>query len=180
MLGVSAFSQGERLIRDDGSLSNTYHLTRDQTGFGPYHRIFEASDHWIAIAAHDKAAQASVRAVLGDDPTGFEAAARNRSAAELLAALEAAGVPCDAVNFEDAMNRFFDDPLNRLLGLVSALPQPLYGLVEQPGEFWNFGDTPMNVSLACPTIGQHTDEIMREMGFSDAEIAHYRERKVIG
>jgi len=33
---------------------------------------------------------------------------------------------------------------------------------------------------ACPAIGQHTDEIMREMGYSDAEIADLREKKIIG
>jgi crotonobetainyl-CoA:carnitine CoA-transferase CaiB-like acyl-CoA transferase len=64
LLGVSAFSQGERLIREDGSLTETYHLTSDQTGFGPYHRIFECADaEWIAIAADSEAQKAAVRAV---------------------------------------------------------------------------------------------------------------------
>jgi crotonobetainyl-CoA:carnitine CoA-transferase CaiB-like acyl-CoA transferase len=181
LLGVSAFSQGERLIGADGELTETYHLTSDQTGFSPYHRIFEASDgNWIAIAAHGDAARAGVRAALGEDEAGFADAARARSSADLLAALEAASVPCDAVVFEDAMNRFFDDPLNRELGLVSALPQPLYGTIEQPGAFWGFGETEMDIVRACPTIGQHTDEIMREMGFSDGEIVGYREERVIG
>jgi crotonobetainyl-CoA:carnitine CoA-transferase CaiB-like acyl-CoA transferase len=180
LLGVSAFSQGERLIGADGELTETYHLTSDQTGFGPYHRIFEAQGGWVAIAAHSDAERAGVRAVLGDDEAGFADAARAITSADLLAALEAAGVPCDAVVFEDAMNRFFDDPLNRELGLVSALPQPLYGTIEQPGEMWDFGDADMDVTRACPTIGQHSDEIMRDMGFSDAEIAGFRERGVIG
>jgi crotonobetainyl-CoA:carnitine CoA-transferase CaiB-like acyl-CoA transferase len=180
LLGVSAFSQGERLIGADGELTQTYHLTSDQTGFGHYHRIFEAEGGWIAVAAHSDAARAGVRAVLGDDEEGFADAARMRTSADLLAALEAAGVPCDAVVFEDAMNRFFDDPLNRELGLVSVVKQPLYGEIEQPGEMWNFGETPMNIVRACPTIGQHSDEIMREMGFSDGDIAGYRERGVIG
>lgn len=181
MLGISAFSQGECLIREDGSLTETYRLTSDQTGFGPYHRIFECAEgQWIAIAAHDEAQQAGLRAVLGSDPAQSEATARGRSAADVLAALEAAGVPCDAVTFENAMNRFFDDPLSRDLGLVTAVPHPEYGTIEQPGEMWNFGEVPMAITRACPTIGQHTDEIMREMGFSLAEIAQYREAKVIG
>lgn len=181
MLGISAFCQGEVLIRADGSLSETCHLTSDQTGFGPYHRIFEGSDgQWIAIAAHADAGKAGVRSVLGADEAGFAEAAKVRTAADLLAALETAGVPCDAVVFEDAMNRFFDDPQNRELGLVSVVEQPLYGSIEQPGKFWDFGDTAMDIHRACPTIGQHTDEIMREMGYADAEIADYRDQKIIG
>src|SRR6202008_4868937 len=50
LLGVAAFSQ-EQLILPDGSLSATHHLDSEQTGFGAYHRIFEASDGWIAVAA---------------------------------------------------------------------------------------------------------------------------------
>jgi crotonobetainyl-CoA:carnitine CoA-transferase CaiB-like acyl-CoA transferase len=64
--------------------------------------------------------------------------------------------------------------------LVSALSQPLYGTVEQPGAFWNFGDTPIVFKRACPAIGEHTDEIMREIGYSDAEIAKFREQAIIG
>ena len=181
MLGIAAFAQGEVLIRADGSLTETCHLSSDQTGFGPWHRIFQCSDDsWVAVAAHGDTARAGLRAVLGEDAARFAESAKGLTASDLLSALEAAGVPCDAVTFEDAMNRFFDNPLNRELGLVSVVEQPLYGEIEQPGAFWDFGETPMHIVRACPTIGQHTDEIMREMGFSDAEIAQYRDQKIIG
>ncbi|MBV9995844.1 MAG: CoA transferase [Caulobacteraceae bacterium] len=180
LLGVAAFSQGERLILADGSLSETYHLDAGQTGFGPYHRLFETRDGWVALAAHTEARKRGVRAVLGEDEANFDKAAKLCSSTKLMAALEAQGVPCDLVNFEDAMNRFFDDPRNREAGLVSALDQPLYGLVEQPGAFWNFVDTPLNIVRCCPGIGQHTDEIMRELGYSEREVAALRKKKVIG
>jgi crotonobetainyl-CoA:carnitine CoA-transferase CaiB-like acyl-CoA transferase len=179
LLGVAAFTQGERLLREDGTLTETCKLDSAQTGFGPYHRIFETQDDWIAVAAHSEDARAGTRSVLGEDEAGFETAAKAKSAGELLAALEAVGVPCDRVNYEDALNSFFDDPLNRKLGLVSALPQPLYGIVEQPGAFWNFGETPMAIERCCPAIGQHTDEIMHQIGYSDEEIAEFRTRKII-
>lgn len=117
-----------------------------------------------------------MRDLLGED---FERGAKARKAPDLLAALEAAGVPADAVNYEDAMHRFFDDPKNRDLNLVSVLPQPLYGMVEQPGAFWNFGDTPLVFKRCCPAVGEHSDEILREIGYSDAEIAAFREAKII-
>jgi crotonobetainyl-CoA:carnitine CoA-transferase CaiB-like acyl-CoA transferase len=181
MLGTAAFCQGEVLIKADGSLTETCHLTSDQTGFGLYHRIYQCSDdNWIALAAHSDEARAGVRSVLGANEAGFEVSARSMTAPDLLGALESAQVPADLVTFEDAMNRFFDNPLNCELGLVSVVQQSLYGDVEQPGEFWDFGETRMHIVRAAPTIGQHTDEIMREMGFSDAEIADFRAQKIIG
>lgn len=181
LLGVAAFTQGERLIGPDGALTETYHLTSDQTGFSPYHRIFEcAGGKWVGVAAHRPDQQAALREILGPDDAAFADAVRTRDADQFLAALEAAGVPCDAVNFEDAMNRFFDDPQNRALNLVSVLPQPLYGLVEQPGAFWHFGDVPMVFKRCCPAIGEHSEEILREIGYSDAEIAAFREQAIIG
>ncbi|WP_411341997.1 CoA transferase [Sphingopyxis sp. J-6] len=178
LLGMAAFTQGERLIGADGDLTDTYHLTSDQTGFSPYHRIYECADGaWVAVAAHKPEQQAALAKLLGED---FEAGARARDATDLLADFEAASVPADAVNFENAMHRFFDDPLNRELNLISVLPQPLYGLVEQPGAFWNFGDTPVVFKRCCPAVGEHSDEILREIGYSDAEIAAFREAKIVG
>lgn len=181
LLGVAAFTQGERLIGPDGKLTETYHLTSDQTGFSPYHRIFECADgKWIAVAAHKPTQQAALRDILGPDESSFVAAAKARDAAELLATLEAAGVPSDAVNFEDAMHRFFDDPQNRDLNLVSVLPQPLYGIVEQPGAFWYFGDVPVVFKRCAPAVGEHSDEILGEIGFSDEEIAAFRDAGIVG
>ncbi|OGT55021.1 MAG: hypothetical protein A3E01_12140 [Gammaproteobacteria bacterium RIFCSPHIGHO2_12_FULL_63_22] len=181
LLGIAAFTQGERLIDADGALTDTYHLTSDQTGFSPWHRIYECDGgEWIAVAAHKPAQQAAMRDIFGTDEAGFADAASGREAAGLLAALEKAGVPCDRVNCEDAMNRFFDDPLNRELNLVSALPQPLFGIVEQPGAFWNFGDVPIVFRRCCPAIGEHSDEILREIGYSDEEIANFRAANIVG
>ncbi|MFM2271303.1 MAG: hypothetical protein RL702_368 [Pseudomonadota bacterium] len=181
LLGISAFTQGETLILPDGSLAETHHLTSDQTGFGPYHRIYQCADgNWIAVAAHTEARRAAMRQVMGGDEAGFVEAAAARSSDDLFAALEAAGVPCDRVTFEAAEDQFFANPLHRELNLISVLEQPLYGTVEQFGAFWCFGDVPIIFKQAAPAIGQHTDEIMRQLGFSDAEIADYRERKIIG
>lgn len=181
LLGVAAFTQGERLIGPDGKLTETYHLTSDQTGFSPYHRIFECADgKWIAVAAHKQEQRTALHSLLGAEAENFADEAKSRNSAVLLAALEAANIPSDLVNFEDAMNRFFDDPLHRELNLVSVLPQPLYGMVEQPGAFWHFGDVPIVFKRCCPDIGEHSDEILREIGYSDAEIAAFRDQKIVG
>jgi crotonobetainyl-CoA:carnitine CoA-transferase CaiB-like acyl-CoA transferase len=181
LLGVAALTQGETLLFADGSLAPTFHLDSEQTGFGPYHRIFQCiGGQWIAIAAHLDCQRAAVRRLLGEDEAHFATAALEWQAERLIAALEGAGVPCDHVTFEDAQNRFLDDALNRELNLVSALESPTYGLVEQPGAYWTFGDIPIVFKQAAPDIGQHTDEIMREIGYEDAEISRFRELRIIG
>lgn len=181
LLGISAFTQGETLLLADGSLAETHHLTSDQTGFSPYHRIYQCNDgHWIAVAAHTEPRRAALRGVMGVDETGFVANASARGSDDLFASLEAVGVPCDRVTFEAAEDQFFSNPLHRELNLISVLEQPLYGTVEQPGVFWHFGDVPVVFKRCCPMIGEHTDEIMGDLGFSDAEIADLREKKVIG
>jgi crotonobetainyl-CoA:carnitine CoA-transferase CaiB-like acyl-CoA transferase len=181
LLGLAAFTQGERLIGEDGELTETYHLTSDQTGFSPYHRIFECADgNWVAVAAHKQEQQTALHSVLAGGAENFAEIARSRNSDDLLTALEAQNIPCDPVTFENAMHRFFDDPVNRELNLISVLPQPLYGMVEQPGAFWNFGDIPIVFKRCCPDIGEHSDEILREVGFTDIEITAFRDQKVVG
>lgn len=180
LLGAAAFTQSEVLMDAQGAFTATYHLNSDQTGYSPYHRIYQCGDRaWIAVAAHQSEQQAALRDLLGGAEAQFAERAQSRDAAEWLMLLEAASVPADVVVFEDAMNRFFDDPLNRELGLISVLPQPLYGDVEQPGAYWDFGDKPIRFTRCCPAIGEHSDEIMREIGFDDAEIAAFRDQKII-
>lgn len=174
LLGAAVLTQGELLIREDGTFTEIDRLDADQTGLSPYHRIFRASDgEWIAIAARTSASRASVREVLGAEPAEFATTAALKHSAALLAELAQRGVPCDFVQSTDAMNKFFDSPVNRQHGLVWALENPLYGVIEQPGAFWNFVDTPMEPRFACPDIGEHSEEILRNFGFSDKEIELY-------
>ena len=93
--------------------------------------------------------------------------------------LEAAGAPCDAVFYDNAMHRLFDDPLSKELGLIVGTESPTYGLIEQPGIYWDMGDVPVEITQASPDLGQHTDAVMRDLGFSDEEIAGFRAQKVI-
>jgi crotonobetainyl-CoA:carnitine CoA-transferase CaiB-like acyl-CoA transferase len=39
--------------------------------------------------------------------------------------------------------------------------------------------TPGEIRTRAPTLGEHTDQIMGELGYSDAEIAQLREKRVV-
>lgn len=180
LLGAAAFSQGEVLIDAAGAITPTEKLDSAQMGFSPYHRIYQAQDgQWIAVAAHSDAAKAAMRAAMQAEEPGFETVIAGRDAAELVAALSNAGVPADLVRFDDAMNQFFDEPQNRELGLISILSHPLYGRIEQPGAYWDFEDRPIIFERPCPTIGQHSDEILTQLGYSAEEISAFRAQEII-
>ena len=97
-----------------------------------------------------------------------------RSAADVLDELTARGVPATRVGL-DQMETFLDDPATWSSGLAARYSHPEWGDVEQIGSMWNFGDLTTRFERPSPLIGQHTVEILAELGF-DAE----RERLAAG
>jgi crotonobetainyl-CoA:carnitine CoA-transferase CaiB-like acyl-CoA transferase len=100
-----------------------------------------------------------------------------RSTAEVLAALERAGIPGAAVNAPQAT---LDDPHVQKAGLLRDLDYP--GLpvpapvVDTPVRF---GSGTGGLRGRAPLCGEHTDEILAELGYAPAEIAELRQKQVI-
>ena len=88
-----------------------------------------------------------------------------RAVDELLGALEAAGIPAERVR-QNQRDAFFDSAENQAAGLVARYPHPVYGMFEQPGALWAFGDLDVRLDRAPPTVGQHSVEILEEVGFT--------------
>ena len=65
---------------------------------------------------------------------------------------------------------FFDSETNQAAGLVARYPHPDYGEFEQPGAYWAFGDLDARLDKAPPALGQHSIEILAEVGFPRDEI----------
>jgi len=92
-------------------------------------------------------------------------------------ALEAAGVPNGPIN---TLDRVFEEPQALARGLRIELPHPTAGKVPLIRSPMRFSETPLEHRIPPPTLGQHTDEILRGvLALAEAQIAQLRAEGVI-
>jgi crotonobetainyl-CoA:carnitine CoA-transferase CaiB-like acyl-CoA transferase len=102
---------------------------------------------------------------------------RTRSKAEWLPALEAAKVPCGAIN---NLAEVFADPQVRERGMVHAWEHPVAGKVDLVASPLKLSATPVRTDTPPPLLGQHTEEVLGGLLGADAErIAGLKAREVI-
>lgn len=184
----------------DGTPSPRPALDQEQLGLGPLYRLYETRDGWLQLAAVRAEHWPALCGVLHredlvTDPRFATAAARAEHRAELTAvlaeaflvdhalswrrALDAAGVPSEvSVDTCDGESVLFDDDLVRL-GLVAEYEHPLLGRMRQFGNLITFSDTPGKPERPVPMVGQHTREILTELGYDEAAIDGLRARSAV-
>ena len=75
---------------------------------------------------------------------------------------------------------FRKDPQVAENEFIAAFDHPLMGPVRQMGPMLQMSETPLRVQGPSPTLGEHTDEILRDLGYADEAIAALRDRGVLG
>ena len=97
-----------------------------------------------------------------------------RTTTEWLATLDAAGVPAGPVRFTEEL---LEDPQILANGLVTNLEHQLAGKVSMAGPLISMSETPLGAKSASPALGQHTDDLLTELGYAPAQI---RKLKYLG
>lgn len=91
--------------------------------------------------------------------------------------LNEAGVPCGPIN---SIDQTFAEPQVEHLAIARAVPHPALGDIRVVGQPINLSDAPQpEAHRPTPELSQHTDEILRELGYDQAAIDGLRERKVV-
>jgi formyl-CoA transferase len=158
---------------------------------------YKTADGHINVAASGEGMWARLCATLGREDwlerpefKGQPARAKNRTAlnaeinaalakkksAEWIEVLNAAGVPCGPIY---AMDQVFADPQVNHLGVPVEVESRALGKFRVVNQAVRLSRTPARVVSAAPEAGEHTDEILAELGYGKDEIARLRAVKAI-
>ena len=182
-------------IGPDGSWSERPRTDSRQTGLGPLYRLYPTSDGWLAVACLGQTHWTALAKAVPDlddprfgDPAGRAANAdalgevlgrflASRTAHDAFDLLDGAGVPVEIAP-EDARRTWFDQPDLVAAGLVADYEHPTYGRFRQFGHLVQLSETPGAISGPPPLLGQHSREVLLDLGYPAEEIDQLRERGV--
>lgn len=166
----------------------------------PIYNHYRCQDNlWLAIA-HVQAnrywplvCKALALEHLVKDPRFATIETRSRNAAELVAILDERfatkpmaewlkimrghGCICTPVQ---SPKEVINDPQALANNYFVDMEHPVRGKMRTVGFPWDFSATPASCRLPAPALGQHTDEVLKDLGYTASEIAQMRQDGVIG
>jgi crotonobetainyl-CoA:carnitine CoA-transferase CaiB-like acyl-CoA transferase len=188
-------------ISTTGELLSGFQSNRDQTGWGPLDRIYPTAQGWLAITCENDAQYLALceavgrsdlptttepfGAVIGGSPDSplsqiLETALSSRSADEWVSLLDKVGVPCEIASETSYTEDFFDRDDYLQSGRVVEYHHRTLGRMRAIGHLIRLSETPGLIRGPAPELGQHTREILVDLGFSDVQINEFQSEGVVG
>ena len=98
----------------------------------------------------------------------LQKAFNQKSACEWLARFATAGIPAAQIN---GVSEALNDIQAKARGLVVQLEHPILGIVKSIANPMRLSDTPVTYRLAPPLLGEHTNQILQDLGYTTEETA---------
>ena len=172
--------------RADGTVLGAGRLDPLQLGNSATERLYETADGWVCIVAATEASVAALTRIAGVDLVADDyqfgqrvaAAFAARKTGELLGELAAAGVPA-AEPVPRNMHRLMHDAGEIERGRVAAVEHHTKGTVRELAVLVRVSDCVIPPHRLAPNLGEHTDAVLADLGYSTDEIAALRAGGVI-
>lgn len=178
-------------------LLEVYQAQHFQSPGNIYYRFYQTADGMLVVGCLNAALRRKLLAVTGLRDIRFdegydqysqeaaefgarlmaqaEAVFRTRTNAEWLARLDAAGVPAGPVRFVEEL---FDHPQVLENNMAVDVSHRDLGTVRMAGPLVSFSATPLRAG-DLPALGEHTDIVLAELGYTPADLAAWRAGGVI-
>ena len=152
------------------------HINVAVAGETIWHRfcVSVGAEEWIShpdyeVNAKRSANRDKLNAMIGDR-------LKTQPSRHWIALFTEAGVPCGEIN---RIDQVFADPQVRHLGMAAAMDTAPFGKTHGVAQPITLRRTPSRIVRRPPERGEHTDEILREIGYSLDAIAELKERNIV-
>jgi crotonobetainyl-CoA:carnitine CoA-transferase CaiB-like acyl-CoA transferase len=174
-LHACLFAMTHHCRNSSGAALSSLTLDPEQLGWSPLYRIYRTSDGAVCIACVGARAFDRLRVALdlraGRNDEGLATELENHFAAlteaEAFALLEKNSVPVEIVARDPFLPDFLWFPWPAETGRVFEQQHPQYGYLRELGMFSHLSETPGINKGPAALLGQHTGEILAELGYSD-------------
>lgn len=155
-------------------------------GWGAIAPVTDAQFHGICKAFDVDSSMPEVKtamlrnvnsALVADLFSGLRDKAKLMSAKDAIARIDAADVPCAEALF---LADLPEHPQMQANNSFAHSEHPMAGKIVEPKNPANFSVTPSGVGASCAALGQHTNAILGELGYSDVSINALREKGAVG
>lgn len=198
-LEIAMVDVGLSFLWPDGMWNETFlgDGVRPMPLLGDIYRVTQTRDGYITyLTVSDMEWRAMCRAIkreeLGTDPRFAEISGRIANITEVVALLNAEIAKwdtdeiCARLDAEDvpfakinAVGDVHADPQIVHRGSLVEFDDPDFGRTRMPAPAARFTATPSSIRYRAPLMGEHTDEVLGELGYGEAQIAELKNAKVV-